>query len=188
MKKVINNSVSILKGVSTLDATLKALKCILLLLISIIALGGAARAGHSTLDVVDPSFNPQIQTSVVECGGIRQIITLPNGKMLVAGAFNTYNGQPVGAIVRLNSDGTLDTTFTSNLPRNVEQMILQSDGKILVLTYDYYTEYYYLFRLNADGTGDPSFRVNYVSQEYLWSIGLDANDRIILHGSFPIIR
>jgi hypothetical protein len=38
-----------------------------------------------------------------------------DGKILASGAFNTYNGQPVGGLIRINADGSLDTTFNYNL-------------------------------------------------------------------------
>lgn len=35
----------------------------------------------------------------------------PEGKFIVAGTFTSYNGKPVGSLVRINTDGTLDETF-----------------------------------------------------------------------------
>src|SRR5262245_55298807 len=109
MKKTIKRVVDVLKGVSTLDVMIKKSGIILLLLILILVLAGTVRCGHSTLDLVDPSFRPQIETTVLRCKYVEQIIPLPNGKVLVSGNFNSYNRQPVGAIARLNADGTLDT-------------------------------------------------------------------------------
>ena len=39
----------------------------------------------------------------------------PNGKIVVGGPFTTFNGVTSNRIARLNSDGTLDTAFTSNI-------------------------------------------------------------------------
>ena len=45
---------------------------------------------------------------------VNNIKILSDGKILCAGRFNRYNGQPCpDGIVRLNNDGTLDTTFNS---------------------------------------------------------------------------
>ena len=45
---------------------------------------------------------------------VNNIKLLSDGKILCAGRFNRYNGQPCpDGIVRLNNDGTLDTTFNS---------------------------------------------------------------------------
>ena len=61
MKKAIERIVDILKGVSTLDMAAKKSRAILLLLASIMALGGAARGGHST-----PNFNGQLRGNLVQ--------------------------------------------------------------------------------------------------------------------------
>jgi hypothetical protein len=59
-----------------------------------------------------------------------------DGKILVGGEFAYWNGVLVDCIVRLNSDGTRDTTFTTdtNTPNDgyVICFALQSDGDIVV--------------------------------------------------------
>jgi uncharacterized delta-60 repeat protein len=40
-------------------------------------------------------------------------ITETNGKYFVTGVFDNYNGTAVGGLVRLNSDGSVDTTFNT---------------------------------------------------------------------------
>lgn len=57
-----------------------------------------------------------------------------DGKILVGGYFGSYNGTPVIRFVRLNSDGSIDSNFSSgsgfsDLPYAID---IQSDGKILV--------------------------------------------------------
>ncbi len=187
MKKAIEKVVSVLKGVSTLDIMIKNPRIILLLLISMMALSGAIHGGHSTLDLVDPTFNPQIQTSSLRPKAVVQIIPLPDGKILVAGAFNSYNRQPAGAIACLNADGTLDTIFNSNLPGPASfiRMALQTDGKILVLIF-FDKESFQFVRLNADGSADPTFNFTLGANDYLRSFTIDANDRIILSGIFTV--
>ena len=39
----------------------------------------------------------------------------PDGKILVAGAYSTFNGLTRNRLVRLNNDGTEDTAFYTNL-------------------------------------------------------------------------
>ena len=59
-----------------------------------------------------------------------------DGKILVGGDFSSFNGQPAEGLVRLNADGSRDNTFLFSAPQssynNVEGLLLQSDGKILV--------------------------------------------------------
>jgi uncharacterized delta-60 repeat protein len=90
-----------------------------------------------------------------------------DGKILVGGNFSAWNGTTVGRIVRLNSDGTRDTAFTTNTgtgaDSSIETIAIQSDGKILVG--GYFTSWNgtavnYIVRLNSDGTRDTAFTTN----------------------------
>lgn len=184
MKQTIGNFTQIVKGISTLDV----MKGLILFFIIITALGGAARGGHSILDLVHPSFNPNIQTTALGWKRVNQIISLPDGKMLVVGRFNTYNGQAVDGLVRLNADATLDTTFTSNLgylSLTYASMIVQTDGKILVRISDEDSERYELLRLNADGSIDPTFIFAAgITVTALQSMVIDSSGRIIVKGTF----
>jgi len=58
----------------------------------------------------------------------------PDGKILVGGGFTTYKGVTVNGIVRLFSDGTLDTDFIegSNFNQDVYCIKVLSDGRIAV--------------------------------------------------------
>jgi uncharacterized delta-60 repeat protein len=57
----------------------------------------------------------------------------PNGKILVAGNFNQFNGSASTGLVRLNSDGSRDNSFSPPQSLiNVRSVKVQSDGKILV--------------------------------------------------------
>ncbi len=58
------------------------------------------------------------------------------GKILIGGAFDSLapnSGATVGTsqIVRLNTDGTLDTTFSAPSTVTVRAIVIQPDGKIL---------------------------------------------------------
>lgn len=61
----------------------------------------------------------------------------PNdGKIILGGSFTLYGSTPVGNIVRLNIDGTIDSTFAANtgtgFSDEVSAIKIQADGKILV--------------------------------------------------------
>jgi uncharacterized delta-60 repeat protein len=61
-------------------------------------------------------------------------ITETNGKYFVTGVFDNYNGTAVGGLVRLNSDGSVDTTFNTgtgigtNLSSFGEPSLVLSNG------------------------------------------------------------
>jgi uncharacterized delta-60 repeat protein len=100
-----------------------------------------------------------------------------DGKILVGGSFSDYAGT-VGrnAFLRLNADGTVDTSFVANATdgakfnTTVSQLVKsireQSDGKLLVagLIDDYggTVGRDMLLRFNTDGTLDTSFVANAV--------------------------
>ena len=87
----------------------------------------------------DGSLDESFSVGVNIKGTIRYIDMQPNGKLLVGAAFTgfpTVNGQQYPKLIRLNSDGSLDTTFAiqdgfeSNA--QVTKFITQPDGKIIV--------------------------------------------------------
>jgi len=68
---------------------------------------GLAKA-NSTTGAIDPSFS---FSPGVGGGRINDVEELPNGKILIAGTFQTVSGVSRKGIARLNSDGSLDLNF-----------------------------------------------------------------------------
>src|SRR5262245_55329751 len=110
IKPANDGKTGISKGVSTLDNI--NMRIVLLFLI-IADFSSSIYAGHSILDLVDPSFNPQVQTNSYNWKWVNQIQALPDGKILALGGFNNYDRVPVGKLIRLNPDGSLDPTFNN---------------------------------------------------------------------------
>jgi uncharacterized delta-60 repeat protein len=67
---------------------------------------------------------------------VTSLVIQPDGKIVVGGSFSTFNGVTVNNIVRLNSDGTRDTTFTNNTGvgtnGDINDIAIQDDKKILI--------------------------------------------------------
>ena len=99
--------------------------------------------------------------SGVDAGGIEAMTLQPDGKILIGGNFIQVNGVPRSRIARLNSDGSLDTTFLASASDFVYAIVLQPDGKILVgggfQTFNG-TRRHGLVRLHSDGTLDTTFQ------------------------------
>lgn len=55
---------------------------------------------------------------------INKIKILPNGKIIAGGAFSVYNGNAVGNIVRLMSDGSVDGSFQTGTGLNNEVLAM----------------------------------------------------------------
>lgn len=66
--------------------------------------------------------------------GVRTIAVQSDGKIIIGGAFNFYNGTPRKGIARLNTDGSLDATFDPGLGANyvVHSASIQSDGRVII--------------------------------------------------------
>ena len=100
---------------------------------------------------------------------VSTIAVQPDGKILIGGTFNQINGTSRDGIARLNTDGTLDTTFvlcngcsiiSSSSGFQINNILLQPDGKILVGGFNIstgMTGFSPLVRLNSDGSYDNSF-------------------------------
>ena len=113
----------------------------------------------------------------------------PDGKILVGGIFTSFNGMPANRLVRLNTDGTLDTTFNigTGVGGAVNVITLQSDGKIyLGGTFTSYngTASNRIVRINADGTLDASFNIGSGTTGTVSAIVIQPDGKVILGGAF----
>jgi uncharacterized delta-60 repeat protein len=152
---------------------------------------------------IDRNFTTNIGTGPL---GIANTIAIQtDGKILIAGNFETFNGATVNCIVRLNSDGTRDTDFTTNIgtgpqsisaiPPTIKKIKIQPDGKIILggtfLTFNGATVNS-IVRLNPNGTLDTDFITNIGtgatnqdgSSGVINSIAIQPDEKIILVGSF----
>ena len=122
-------------------------------------------------------------------GGIRSIITQSNGKILVGGHFTTYNGTNCNRIIKLNSDGSIDETFSigEGFNDSVYTIVIQSDGKIIVggdfTTYNG-TSLNRIIRLNPDGSQDGSFSIGDGFNGSVLCITIQPNGKILVGGDF----
>src|SRR5262249_3692758 len=98
-------------------------------------------------------------------GTVSAVAVQPDGKIVIAGLFISYNGVASDYVMRLNADGTRDPSFNpigTGADNWVHALAVQSDGKI-VIGGDF-TGYNgdaaasdYVMRLNTDGTRDTTF-------------------------------
>ena len=88
---------------------------------------------------VDPSFS--VGTGIDVNGPTypyaNAVAVLPSGKVMVGGYFESFNGQPAPGLVRLNANGTLDTSFSAALEpgSEVQSLTVQPDGNVLATGY-----------------------------------------------------
>lgn len=123
-------------------------------------------------------------------GRISKSHMLPDGKLLIAGNFTSYKGQPAPRIARLNPDGTLDASFQpgSGADLIIYDLLVQPDGKIIVAgSFNRFNGVAAnrVVRLLPDGGLDPTFNVGAGPDGYkVDQIGLLPNGVIILTGTF----
>lgn len=119
----------------------------------------------------------------------------PDGKVVVGGGFNEFNNLPIpGRIARLNSDGSVDAAFKTNLGTgittdysSVTAIALQSDGKILAGgEFDAFngSTANNILRLNTDGTRDISFNTGTGFNRAVACFAIQPDGKILVGGSF----
>src|SRR6185369_619089 len=93
-------------------------------------------------------------------GAIRAILQQADGKLLVGGEFGAFNSIARRGVLRLNGDGSLDTSFDADLPNDamIATLCEAVGGKLWVSGFSATNnDWGYVFRLNPNGTRDTSF-------------------------------
>ncbi|PXY44870.1 calcium-binding protein [Flavobacterium hydrophilum] len=135
---------------------------------------------------IDGDFNAATGAN----GVIDVMIVQSDGKIILGGRFDIFNGAGYSRLIRLNTDGSVDTSFSIGIgfDKNVYALDLQSDGKIIVggsfLNYNGVSKKRIL-RLNSDGTLDATFNSGTgFSNGDVRSILVQPDDRILVGGAF----
>jgi uncharacterized delta-60 repeat protein len=150
----------------------------------------------TNIPALNTSFNLDFSGS--ESTIIKKSLVLGDGKILVAGRFESIDGHTTNDIARFNSNGTIDTSFTSPIFEDafaggdsagyINTFVTQSDGKIVVGGNFFEVdgvERIGLARLNANGTLDTSFAVqSWGSIGEVRDIAIQNDGKIICVGYF----
>jgi uncharacterized delta-60 repeat protein len=137
---------------------------------------------------------------------VNRIIIGSNGQIYLGGLFGTvgnvgttYYGAAVGNfIVRLNANGTLDTSYSASLNGPIEGLFLQTDGTLYVagdFTASGTVAVSDMVHFTSSGSLDPSFQLssgsasftssNPLSSATVNAIALEAGGQTLVGGSFP---
>jgi uncharacterized delta-60 repeat protein len=139
---------------------------------------------------LDTTFNPGTGP---RGGWVETVVLQPDGKIIIGGNFQSYNGININNIARLNTDGSLDSTFnpSTGASSDVNSIALQADGKIIIggnfLSYNSIIRNR-IARLNADGSLDATFNTGTGANERVYSIALQPDNKIIIGGNFTSIN
>jgi uncharacterized delta-60 repeat protein len=122
-----------------------------------------AAPGRVSAQILDPGFHiPELYQEAFLADAAQQ----PNGQYVVAGNFTRANGQAANTLARFDAAGTADQTFRQNLSGATVQarkVYPMANGQLLVIgSYQAgAVQRSYLFRLNADGTLDPTLTLTF---------------------------
>jgi len=113
----------------------------------------------------------------------------PDGNIIIAGSFTSYNGSAYNRIVRLNTNGGVDTSFVIGTGFNAGgdyDLQLQADNKIIVAgRFSSYSgvSVNRVVKLNTNGSIDSTFSMTTVpSISELYTVKLLTNNKIIVGG------
>ena len=140
----------------------------------------------------DGSWDTNFIASTDWGGGVTSIAVQSDGKVLIGGYLETWNGTNRNyGIVRLNSNGSLDTGFNMGINATwyIYSVVVQPDGKALVGGFNASGNGDgIIVRLNTDGSLDTSFNPGSGANWYVDSIALQSDGKVLMGGSFTTIH
>jgi len=143
----------------------------LLQLFSLLLITGITYAQQYELDnnfITGTGFNGEVNAMEFDS----------NNKLLVGGNFTDYNGTTVNYLVRLNTDGSLDATYTPALTAVVDDLTLHSDNSVTVVTAGA------LKRFTSDGSTDGTFSPVSLNSYIITIDAEPTGHRVVISGTF----
>lgn len=137
---------------------------------------------------LDTSFDPGTGTGVD--GTLSSMAIQNDGKIIIGGWFNNFNGVSKNHVARLNSDGSVDNTFDAGTGQNgegVDEVKLTIDQKLVVggeFSSFNGVSMNNLVVLNNDGSIDSSFDPGTGPNGPIYSIVLQSDGKILIGGDF----
>ncbi|MBL6765240.1 MAG: immunoglobulin domain-containing protein [Verrucomicrobiae bacterium] len=141
---------------------------------------------------IDTTFDGGPGTQSTTGSPIATIVEQPDGKILIGGEFQQFQSTPVGRITRLNSDGTLDTTFNPSgaglASGNIREIELLPDGRIVavgnIVSYNG-TGTGHMIILSPTGVLDTSFAPNVSAQ--IRAVERQSDGKYLIVGDFRTV-
>jgi uncharacterized delta-60 repeat protein len=134
---------------------------------------------------LDTSFDPGTGADAEITAAVLQ----PDGRIVVAGLFTSFNGFMHNRVCRLNANGSVDQSFGlgGGINNSVLALALQSDGRILVggqFSQVDLTQRFNLARLNTNGSVDLTFDPGNGPSGDVNAIVIQPDGAIIIGGTF----
>jgi len=132
---------------------------------------------------LDSSFYPGVGPN----GNLTCVAAQPNGEIFIAGGYSQLNGLSWNQPALLRLDGSVDTGFntqSANGVNNVNAMVLQTDGKVVVGGNFGVS----IARFNTNGTADATFNPGTGANATVSTLGIQSNGQIIVGGYFTSVN
>ena len=160
------------------------------------SVGGSLRSRIARL-LADGSLDTSFSVGSGANSSINALVLQPDGKTIVGGNFTNYNGTTRLRIARLNTSGSLDTSFTNGTGANgfVNALALYvsgaNAGKVLVggsfTSFNGVTSGR-IVRLNPDASLDSTFNPGTGANSTVTSISIQTNGQIVIGGLFSSVN
>jgi uncharacterized delta-60 repeat protein len=138
---------------------------------------------------VSGTFDTSFNVGAGPNGAVYDFKIQSDGKIVAVGAFTTYSGSSSSGIVRINTNGTRDTTFNvgTGFTGTPNAITMQSDGKFIIV--GNMTNYSgsgitRIARINTDGTRDLTYNSGTGLSNSAYSIAIQSDNAIIVGGDF----
>src|SRR5262249_7173501 len=133
------------------------------------------------------TFNSNVGSAVGTSGprAVTHIVVQPDGKILIAGEFTTFNGSARGGLARLTNARVLDTGIAPTSHRKCNTIFLAPDGSMIVggnfSTFDGVSASS-IVRISTSNVVDTSFvaQGGLNTGKNIYSLALQANGKLLL--------
>jgi uncharacterized delta-60 repeat protein len=148
--------------------------------------GGISRDFFTNLNNPEPGIGSN--------GSVNCILLQPDGKILLAGLFTSYNGLIRNRMARIHSDGSLDSSFNSGTGTSnnrIFSMALQTDGKVLIAgNFTFYngTSRNRIARIDSHGRIDSSFNPGLGANGIVRAVALQPDGKVLIAGEFTTVN
>ena len=137
----------------------------------------------------DGTLDPTFDTGAGASGTIYGAAVQSDGRVIISGAFTTFNNVARTRLARLNANGALDDTFVLGTGLNARANVVLAlpDDKLLLgglfATHSGVSANR-VMRLNADGSPDLTFSVGIGPDNTVLSLSVQADGKILVGGDF----
>jgi uncharacterized delta-60 repeat protein len=145
---------------------------------------GVLRSGFLRL-LPDGSLDTQFCAGSGALSSVGLIDFQSDGRVILGGQMDTFDGQPCFTLSRLNLDGTLDATFNTGITWDVTALTVLPNDEIVACGRGNFGDYY-VKRFSANGVMDPSFSP--IIDNTAWTMAAQADGKLLLGGVFDTVN